>query len=510
MPPVQAVTAPEADTPILSAGTPAGHTPDAGAPSAQSDTGRKLALNFFLLVAGEMTAKLLTFASLTYLARTLGPTNYGFIEFTLAVMVFFTLPADLGLGSYGAREIAHNPANTSRLLHAVTGLRMALALCSMALLAVFILLLNKGPEVKYLIALYGVSLLGGPFLLQWFFQAHDQMRWVGVASIIRQAGFAALVFIFCHRQSSLIYVGAIECGSVACVAIYCACVTRRMGFGWPWPDLRLRHLAGHLGQAVPIGLAEIAWAFMWYFCTVLLGLVFSGSTLGWFGAAHRVVMALHTFVWLYFFNLLPSISRCVGRPAAQLLDLMNGSIRLIAWTGLFGAALLTALAPQVLGILYGQSFRGAAASFSILVWMLPIAMLSGHYRYTLIAYRLQNRLLRCTVISAVVAVALGFALVPLYGGMGAAWALLIANAVNALLVWNAVRVLVTAIPLRALLAAPVCALLISAIVYFALASRNPPLAVSAAVTVYVAALLCFDGRRLFSFMRSLAPALRGV
>ncbi len=57
-----------------------------------------LAFNFFLLVAGEMTAKVLTFASLTYLARTLGPTDYGFIEFTLAVMVFFSLPADLGLG----------------------------------------------------------------------------------------------------------------------------------------------------------------------------------------------------------------------------------------------------------------------------------------------------------------------------------------------------------------------------------------------------------------------------
>ncbi len=498
MPPVPAVMPPELDTPILATGTSA----------APNDTGRKLALNFFLLVAGEMTAKVLTFASLTYLARTLGPTDYGFIEFTLAVMVFFSLPADLGLGAYGAREIAHNPANASRLLHAVTGLRMALALCSMALLAVFILLLNKSTEVKYLLALYGVSLLGGPFLLQWFFQAHDQMRWVGVASIIRQAGFAALVFIFCRRQSSLVYVGAIECGSVACVALYCALITRRMGFGWPWPDLRFRHLAGHLGQAIPIGLAEIAWAFMWYFCTVLLGLVLSGIPLGWFGAAHRVVMALNTFVWLYFFNLLPSISRCVGRPAAQLLDLMNGSIRLTAWTGLFGAALLTALAPQVLGILYGSNFRGAAVSLSILVWMLPIAMLSGHYRYALIAYRLQNRLLRCTVISAVVAVGLGFALVPLYGGTGAAWALLIANAVNFLLVWYAVRELVTVIPLGANLAAPLGALLVAGIVYAALAGRNVPLAVSGAVTVYLAALLCFDGRRLFSFMRSLSPALQ--
>jgi O-antigen/teichoic acid export membrane protein len=476
----------------------------------KAGTGRKLAFNFAALAAGEMTAKLLTFASLSYLARTLGPSNYGFIEFTLAVMVFFSLPADLGLAAYGAREAAHSPENAGRLLHAVTGLRMALTLVSMALLAVFILLLHNTREVKLLLSLYGVSLLGGPFLLQWFFQAHDQMRRVGIASIIRQAGFAALVFLFFRRGMPLAWVGAIECASVAGVGLYCAFITRRMGFGWPWPELRPRHLAGHLSQAIPIGLAEIAWAFMWYFCTVLLGLVFTGTTLGWFGASHRIVMALHTFVYLYFFNLLPSISRCVDRPARQLLDLMDGSMRVIAWTGLFGAALLTAVAPRLLVLLYGQSFQGAATSFSILVWMLPIAMLSGHYRYTLIAYRLQNKLLHRTAISAAVAVGLGFALVPVYGGTGAAWALLIANAVNFALVWQAVRRLVTPIPMRPHLTAPVAALVVSGIVYYALIGRNEPLALTAAVSLYLAALFVFDGRLLLSFLRSLAPAMRNV
>jgi hypothetical protein len=64
--------------------------------------------------------------------------------------------------------------------------------------------------------------------------------------------------------------------------------------------------------------------------------------------------------------------------------------------------------------------------------------------------------------------------------------------------------------LRAHLTAPVGALLVSAVVYFGLVNRNLPLAVSGAVTVYLAALLFFDGRRLFSFMRSLAPAIRDV
>jgi hypothetical protein len=46
-------------------------------------------------------------------------------------------------------------------------------------------------------------------------------------------------------------------------------------------------------------------------------------------------MARHSFVWLYFFNLLPSISRCVARPKQDMLELMDGSVRLTAWAGLF-------------------------------------------------------------------------------------------------------------------------------------------------------------------------------
>jgi O-antigen/teichoic acid export membrane protein len=172
---------------------------------------RRLAVNFLFLSCGEFTAKLLTFASFSYLARVLGPWYYGMLEFTLALMVFFTLPVDLGLGAYGAREIARKPQDAARLMHEITGLRLLLALCSMLALGIFITVIQKSVELKLLLMLYGVSLLGGPVLLQWFFQAHDQMHWVAVASIVRQAVFAALVFLLCRSRTDVVRIGIVEC-----------------------------------------------------------------------------------------------------------------------------------------------------------------------------------------------------------------------------------------------------------------------------------------------------------
>jgi len=92
------------------------------AKNAPAEEPRRLAANLLYLLTGEFAAKLLTFASFSYLARLLGPQDYGFLEFTLAVMVFFTLPVDLGLGTYGAREIARHPDQAARLLREITGL----------------------------------------------------------------------------------------------------------------------------------------------------------------------------------------------------------------------------------------------------------------------------------------------------------------------------------------------------------------------------------------------------
>ena len=451
---------------------------------------RKLAINFLFLSGGECTAKLLTFATFSYLARTLGPQHYGLLEFTLAVMVFFTLPVDWGLGSYGAREIARQPKSAACLLREITGLRLLLSAVSILALAIFILVIHKPAELKMLLALYGLSLLGGPFLLQWFFQAHDQMQWVGLASIVRQGSFAVLVFLFCRGRSSIVAIGMVECVSVACVGLFSFYVSRyKMRFDWAWPEVRIKRLMAHFREACPIGLTELAWAFMWYFCTVLLGFVFADVSLGWFGASHRALMALHTFVWLYFFNLLPSISRCVGHPTQQLLDLMDRSIRFAAWTGLLAVGVLSAFAPLLLTTIYGPAFRQSTSSFDVLAWMLPVAMLSGHHRYILIAYNRQQTLFLCTACSAVAAVGLGFLLVPIYGGVGAAWALLIANVANFVLVYLAVRRSVAEVPVHRQLAGPLLACLVSLAIYRALAGWNEWVAVAVSLGWYGACLI---------------------
>lgn len=470
---------------------------------------RRLAGNYLVLLAGEGLAKVANFFAFTYLGRTLGAARYGSLEFTLAVMVFFTLPVDLGLGVFGAREIAKERRAAPRLLVHITLLRALLAVVSLAVLLVFVWSLRAPPESKRLLMFYGLSLLGAPLLLQWFFQGQDRMHWVALASLVRYGVFAILVFSLVGPSTPLARVGLIECAAVTAVAFFCVAVVAA------GRDLRLRGIGVsprstlcYLRQAAPIGLTELTWAFLWYIATVLLGLMLAGESLGWFGASHRALMALHTFVWLYFFNLLPSISRTVSAPRPELVRLLGNSLRLTLWGGLFIALAVTLSAGALLGIAFGQAFVSGGPLFATLIWMIPVALASGHYRYTLIAYNRQTLLFRATAAAAALVVLACLVLIPRVGAAGAAWALLAGCTFEFLLVWLYVRREIAAIPVIPYLIKPVA----GAVCGLAVARAFAPNAVAGAGLAAAAFLLImgiWERREIRSAIAALLPAGMG-
>ncbi|MCB1022727.1 MAG: oligosaccharide flippase family protein [Acidobacteria bacterium] len=403
--------------------------------SSPSTSSPRLARNFAFLSIGEIASKLFTFFAYTYLGRTLGPERYGDLEFSLSATLFFALFVQLGLGSYGAREIAKAPERAKALLSEILEVRLWTAALSVLLLAAFTLAIPKPLEVKLLLAAYGASLLVTPGLMLWFFQGHDDMHWVAAASLMRQASFAVAVFAFFREGSPLWWVGGFETLSIVAASALCWVLSRRMGFGAPRFGIRPKIAWTHLKTSAPIGLSNLAWAALWFFPVVILGLTLHDSSVGWFGAAHRATLALHTFVWWYFFNLLPSMARTVGRPREELAPLMTRSLEITSWASLAMALGFTLLAQQLLSLAYGADFAQGGPLLATLVWAIPVTALSGHYRYLLLAYDFQGLLFAWTTVGAVVACAITWALAGQLGALAGAAGLVAGNVVLLLLSW---------------------------------------------------------------------------
>lgn len=386
----------------------------------------RLVRDFAALSGGELVSKVAGFLAFAYLARVLEPMAYGAVELAAAMALFFALVVDFGFGPIGAREIAREPGRAEELAARVPAARLLLALLAVPLMGLTGLALGQPAETVALIWLFAGSLLFVPWVQRWLLQGLEMMTWVSGAQALRMIVFAVGVLFLVDGREDLLRVGAIEICAVASMALYFAWVQRsritplRLSF-------QLEGLRSLAKEALPVGAEQLVWALNQYLPTVLVAVLLGGSSLAWFGGAHRLVLSLGTFVWLYHFNLFPTLARSAGAGSEAIGALVGPSVRVTAWASIGLALCLALLAGPITLIAFGDAFAGAALPFTVLVWALPLGLLSGHARFGLIAAGEQTRELRAQLVGAVVTVVVGISAIQALGAVGGAVAMLASN-----------------------------------------------------------------------------------
>ncbi len=452
--------------------------------------------NYVYLTLAELAGKVVTFIAIANLARVVGPTAYGYFEFAAAALFCAGLIVDQGLGPYGAREIARAPARTGELVSEIVALRFVLALITMVLVVGFALGFAHSVTVTQLLLIYALDLLVMPLLLQWVFQGHDQMSTVAVLQIIRQALFAVVVLV-AVRDSAQIWLAAVAEGigilGAALYGMFRYYRHFRRGI-----ELRFKLSTHLLRESLPIGLSQIFWVVRMYGAILIVGLIAPPQQVGYFGAAMRLFVALHAFIYLYLFNLLPSMARTWQQRDSSFEKLIGRSMWLVGWCCLPLVTLWVILAPNVVTAVYGPQFLPGGLALAWLGLAFGAAWLDGHYRFGLIAAGRQDAEMMSQLLGAVVAVLLipllyaGFGL----GGVGLALFL------SELAVWAAAWGFVhTRLHLREqtdTLMRPFIGSVLAAVVFWLMSST--------ALLERIVVILCVLG----AFMGLVAPQLRAL
>lgn len=387
-----------------------------------SDRGPKLFRDFVSLVSGQSVSMVIGFLVFAYLARVLDATQYGAVELAISIAAFSAIVIECGAGTIGVRELARTPDRAPDLAAQVPAARLMLALIVVPAVGIAGYFTNHDPELTLLIWIYALSLLAVPFKQEWLLQGYEKMAVAALAQPIRTAIFAGGVFLFVVPGSSILTVGWIELTAVAAVSVYYLIAqyvwTVPYRFGWP-PRAALYFLK----EGFSVGLANMLWAFMLYAPMFLLVSLATGVGPAWLGAAQRIVISLMTLSFVYHFNLYPVITRTVQHDRKTWGLVMRSSVHLVAWAGIALALLLTLLSKPIMGSVFGPDFRAAGPVLSVLAWAVPIRMLSGHARWSLIGCNRQKYLLWAEIAGAVVLVCTGVATIPVLGAPGAALAL---------------------------------------------------------------------------------------
>ena len=346
----------------------------------RSPTLRRLSQNLAILAGGELVTKAITFVVFVHLARTLEPELYGLLELTMAVMMILSIIVEHGLGIIGTRDIARETGETGTLVGRIVSARLILASVVYLLVAVIVLCLPISKTLTVLLLGYGLSLFGIPFLLNWVFEGRNEMKWVALSKLLRQATFGGIVLLLISTADRVLLLPMAELAAVAIAVI--VTIGAYLQFGEKVVvNLRTGCDSRLFRESLPVCISQVIWALRLYLPTILVGVLASQAAVGLFGAAHRIVMAFEILLGVYFINLFPTMSQTSYKSVRDLPSLLNHSMHLVLWPSLVLALCTTFAAPNIIGMIFGEQYmrEESIAVLAVLIWIIPISRLASSW-----------------------------------------------------------------------------------------------------------------------------------
>lgn len=383
------------------------------------NTARRIVRNFLSLSLAQLISRFIFFLAIIYLARILGPEDFGKINFAQAVVLYFMLVANLGLTTLGTREVARNKNRTGDYLHNIVTLRLTLALFSFCLLVVFAFLVHKLAEIRYLIIVYGLSLFPSALLIEWVFRGEERMEFIGISRIVDKLSYGVLIYILIKDPEKLWLIPWLWLIAATVASGFLIYVFIRQ-FGKIRLNFNFSFWKSMLGVALPMGLAWMMIQIYNNFDTIMLKFIKGNEVVGWYNAAYKIIWFIFMLGGLYIVTIFPVISKFYKESSEKLRILLSLSAKLMITIGLplgIGGAIL---GKPIIHFFYGIEYDNGVIAFQILIWYVFISFICMVYANSLLACNREKKYAIGVSLAAATNLILNIFLIPPFGLIGAA------------------------------------------------------------------------------------------
>lgn len=455
------------------------------------NTGRLVFKNFISLTFSNSISKVAGLFTVVYLARILGPGDFGSINFALALVSYFAILAHLGLGTLGTRELAQRAGDRGAYINSLVSIKILLGTAAFALLGIFVFFMKQTPDMKQLTLFYGLTLFTSNVLpFDWVFQGIEKMEYLGAASVIQSLVYLAVIFLLVKSCSDLPVIPFILLAAQGASVLFLFFSYRRLSPGYVFRFAPVISKEIFL-QTLPIA----AWVIMTIVIlnsgVTILGFLKGTEEVGYFSAAYKIVWIFVEALGAYASAIFPTISKHYLQNPETFKKIMDATLK---WTAIVSYPAMTGvlmLSGPIIGLVYGSKFHDAALLLRITA-VLPYLIFTGNiFTLTLLAAHRQKKNLLISCFQAALSVALGFALIPSYGAVGLA-AATVASYACTNLVYVAQTREIYAVPLGYSVK-PLAASLVMAAALAAMGDGNIFLLIFSGAAVYTAAILLLKG-----------------
>lgn len=357
----------------------------------------------------------------TWVARYLGPEQYGLLSYVVAFVGLFSAIATLGLDGIVVRNIVRDPSSKEETLGTAFVLKLMGGMAALLLSLGSIIILRHSESLVYW--LVGITAAGIIFRaldpIDLWFQSQIQSKYViysrttafSLISVIKIALILTAAPLIAFAWAGM---AEIALGSIGLIIVYQSKGNNIKA--WRANLICAKYL---LRDSWPLILSGIMVTIYMRIDQVMIGSMVGNTEVGIYSAAVRLAEAWYFIPIAIVGSVFPSIVEAKAISEELFYGRLQKLYNLMALMAYIVALPVTFMAEWLVTILFGPAYARAGPMLAVLIWAGMFTNL-GVARSSFLTTMNWTRVHFMTVsLGCIINVALNYLLIPIYGGMGA-------------------------------------------------------------------------------------------
>jgi len=362
-----------------------------------------------------------------WVARYLGPEQFGLFSYAQSFVFLFTAISTLGLDGIVVRELVKHPGKRDELLGTAFGLKFIGAIFILPVLVIAIQLTSNDHYTNRLILIIASATIFQSFnVIDFYYQSQVLSKYValansvclGLSSIIKVAlliNSAPLVaFVLMMLFDAIIL-------SLGFIYFYTK-VSRLLLINWTFEWQVAKCL---LKDSWPLAISGLLVMVYIKLDQVMLKEFLGVDVVGVYAAGTRLVEAFFFISVVIASSIYPMLINSKKKGEVEYESRLRSLYFISIWLGLGGSAMFFSGSEFLIINLYGGEYRSAIGVVRVYAWVLPLIFLSAVFGRFLMIENFTRKNLYRVFCGAILNVSLNIIFIPRYGVVGAAYATLL-------------------------------------------------------------------------------------
>jgi len=364
-----------------------------------------------------------------WVARYLGPEQFGLFNFASAFVGMFGAIAGLGLQGIVVRDLVREPSSKAEILGSAAALQLVSGFVAYGLiLATIFWLRPEDALVKTIVAILGSMMLfkAGEVAVCWFeSQVLSKFTvWVQNGTFLVFASIKVLVIL---QGGPVVAFAWVTMAEGLTVALLMLIVLGLRGQGARQLRVKFARAKSLLADSWPLLFSGVAVMIYMKIDQIMLGQMIGDEAVGVYSAAVRISEVWYFAPMAIVASVFPAILGAKERDEALYYKRLQRLFDILTWLSIAVAFVVTILSEFIVMLLFGDAYIAASAVLTVHIWagiFVFIGIASGKW---FLAENLQLLSLQRSVLGAFINIVLNILLIPMYGVLGAAWGTVVAQ-----------------------------------------------------------------------------------